>query len=112
MKALTLFSLILSLGFSTVLRADDAAAYQIKVPGMSCGGCALSVTEALKKLEHVTQVYVDPKTKVAIVAVDNAEGPGEGAVATAVKAAGYEAKSYEKLAKTFAEAKAALGAKG
>lgn len=112
MKALTFLSLILSLVFSAALRAEDTAAYQIKVPDMSCAGCALTVTEALKKLDHVTQVYVDPKSKIALVAVDNAEGPGEAAVTSAVKAAGYEAKSYDKLAKTFAEAKAALGSKG
>lgn len=112
MKAFALFSFVLSFAFSAALRAEDAAAYQIKVPDMSCAGCAMTVTQALKKLDHVTQVYVDPKAKVAIVAVDNAEGPGESAVTSAVKAAGYEAKSYDKLAKSFDEAKAALTGKG
>ncbi|HRQ88959.1 MAG TPA: heavy-metal-associated domain-containing protein [Bacteroidia bacterium] len=111
MKALSLIALAASLLLSPALRADEAAAYQVKVPSMVCAGCAYTIGEELKKLDHVTEVYVDPKTKVALVAVDNAEGPGETAVLDAVKAAGYEGKGYAKLAKPFAEAKAALTAR-
>ncbi len=94
--------------FST-LRADEAgAAFEVKVPGMKCAGCAFSVTEELKKLDQVSEVYVDPKTKTALLSTKTAEGPGETAVVDAVKAAGYEAKGYAKLDKTYAEAKAAL----
>ncbi len=96
------------------LRADEGgAAFEVKVPGMKCAGCAMSVSEELKKLDQVTEVYVDPKTKTALVSTKTAEGPGEEAVAKAVKEAGYEAKGYAKLKKTFAEAKATLsGGKG
>ena len=89
-------------------RADEPAAYQVKVPEMKCAGCAWAIGEALKKVDHITEVFVDPKTKVAIFSVDTAEGPGEKVVLAAVKAAGYDGSGYAKLAKTFAETKASL----
>ncbi len=104
---------LLSLLALPSLRADEGAAFEVKVPGMKCGGCAFSVTEELKKLDQVGEVYVDLKTKAAIVSTKTAEGPGEEAIAQAVKKAGYEVGGYAKLKKSFAEAKAALsGGKG
>ena len=65
MKAITLLSLVLTSALSLAsLRADEAASFQVKVPEMTCSNCAWSVTEELKKVEHVTEVFVDPKTKV------------------------------------------------
>ncbi len=89
-------------------RSEEPTAYQVKVPGMKCAGCSWAVGEELKKVDHITEVFVDPKTKVAIFTVDTAEGPGEKAVLAAVKAAGYEASGYAKLGKSFAETKASL----
>lgn len=107
---LVLFSVFVS---APALRAEDPAVYQVKVPAMTCAGCAFSITEELKKLDEVSEVFVDPKTKIALVSTKTAEGPGETAVLDAVKAAGYEGKGYAKLDKTFAEAKAAItGEKG
>jgi copper chaperone CopZ len=109
MKAIALLSLVLTSTLSLLsLRAEEAGAYQVKVPEMKCAGCAWSIGEELKKVDHVTEVFVDPKTKVAIFSVDNAEGADEKAVLAAVKAAGYEGSGYGKLKTTFAEAKAAL----
>lgn len=109
MKAIALLSLVLTSALSLLtLRADEAGAYQVKVPEMKCAGCAWSIGEELKKVDHVTEVFVDPKTKVAIFSVDTAEGADEKAVLAAVKAAGYEGSGYGKLKTTFAEAKAAL----
>lgn len=109
MKAIALLSLVLTSALSLLsLRAEEAGAYQVKVPEMKCAGCAWSIGEELKKVDHVTEVFVDPKTKVAIFSVDNAEGADEKAVLAAVKAAGYEGSGYGKLKTTFAEAKAAL----
>lgn len=109
MKAIALLSLVLTSALSlATLRADEAAAFQVKVPEMKCAGCAWSITEELKKVEHITDVFVDPKTKVAIFSVDTAEGADEKAVLAAVKEAGYEGSGYAKLKTTFAEAKAAL----
>ncbi len=90
------------------LQAEEKAAYQVKVPAMKCTSCAWSVTQELKKLDHVSDVYVDAKTKTAILATDSEEAPGEEAVSAAVKTAGYEASGYTKLKETFAEAKAKL----
>ncbi|MCB1205527.1 MAG: heavy-metal-associated domain-containing protein [Verrucomicrobiae bacterium] len=109
MKAITLLSLVLTAAFSLLsLRAEEAGAWQVKVPEMKCAGCAWSIGEELKKVDHITEVFVDPKTKVAIFSVDSAEGADENAVLAAVKAAGYEGKSYSRLKTSFAEAKAAL----
>ncbi len=112
MKALSTLVLTLSLILLPSLRAEEGATFEVKVPGMVCGGCALSVTEQLKKLDQVGEVYVDLKTRSAILSAKSAEGPGEKAVSEAVKKAGYEAKGYAKLSKSFAEAKAALTGKG
>lgn len=106
--ALTAFAAAL---FLAPLHAEEKAAYEMKVPEMKCAGCAWSVTQELKKLEHVSDVYVDPKTKTAIIATDSEEAPGEKDVFSAVKTAGYEASGYTKLKVKFAEAKAALTAK-
>jgi copper chaperone CopZ len=109
MKAITLLSLALTSALSLAsLRADEAASFQVKVPEMTCSNCAWSVTEELKKVEHVTEVFVDPKTKVAIFSFDTAEAANEKAVLAAVKQAGYQGSGYAKLKTTFAEAKAAL----
>lgn len=110
--AIALFALTLSV---SQLHAEEKAsvAFEMKVPDMVCTGCAWSITQELKKLDHVSDVYVDIKTKTAIVAVDTDETPGEKAILAAVKTAGYEASGYTKLKVKFAEAKAALtGAKG
>lgn len=99
--------------FLASLQAEEKAAYEMKVPAMKCTGCAWSVTQELKKLDHVSDVYVDAKTKTAIIATDSDDAPGEKAVSAAVKTAGYEASGYTKLKGTFAEAKAKLtGEKG
>lgn len=117
MKTLALFSFVMiaSLSSTFALRADEATTvvYEVKVPGMHCVSCAFSVTEELKKLDHVTEVYVDPKSKTAVVAVESETAPGEKALFSAVKTAGYEATACSKLSVKFAEAKAALtGGKG
>lgn len=109
MKTIQILALsFAALFLNAVANADDAATYQVKVPAMKCAGCAWAIGEELKKVDHITQVFVDPKTKVAIFAVDTAEGPGEKAVAEAVKAAGYESSGYAKITQSFADAKAAL----
>ncbi len=87
---------------------ESGAVYQIKVADMSCAGCALTITDELKKLDQVTEVFVDPRTKTALFATGSAEGPGKKAVFKAVKAAGYEPSAFSKVESGFAEAKSAL----
>ncbi len=112
--ALALAALILSVLSPAILRAEEpGATFEVKVPGMVCVSCSFSVTEELKKLDGITDVYVDLKTKTALVSTKTTEGPGEQAVLKAVKTAGYEGSGFAKLNKSFAEAKAALaGSKG
>ncbi|MDP4583952.1 MAG: heavy-metal-associated domain-containing protein [Verrucomicrobiales bacterium] len=115
MKLTSLFSLaaFVSAIFVAPLGAEEKAAFEVKVPAMKCTGCAWSVTQELKKLDHVSDVYVDAKTKKAIIATDSDAAPDEKTVLSAVKTAGYEASGYTKLKVKFAEAKAALtGEKG
>ncbi len=111
--ALSAFTALASALFIVPLQAEEKAAFEVKVPAMKCTGCAWSVTQELKKLEHVSDVYVDAKTKTAIIATDSEAAPDEKTVVAAVKTAGYEASGYTKLKVKFAEAKAALtGEKG
>jgi copper chaperone CopZ len=99
--------------FVVPLAADEVAVFEVRVPAMKCTGCAWSVTQELKKLDHVSDVYVDAKTKKAIIATDSEAAPDGKSVAAAVKNAGYEASGFTKLKVKFAEAKAALtGEKG
>jgi copper chaperone len=59
---------------------------QFHVAGMTCGGCARSVTNAVKGVDTGATVNVDLATK--LVAVDSkAEA---AAIAEAIKAAGYD----------------------
>lgn len=59
---------------------------QFHVAGMTCGGCARSVTNAVKGVDADATVDVDLATK--LVAVDSkAEA---GVIANAIKAAGYD----------------------
>ena len=62
---------------------------QFHVAGMTCGGCARSVTNAVKGVDAHANVDVDLATK--IVAIDSkAEA---SAIADAIKAAGYDVET-------------------
>lgn len=62
--------IMLALLLSTGLVADDTARFEFKVAGMSCGHCAESATEALRKIEGVRSAKVDFATKKATVVAD------------------------------------------
>lgn len=59
---------------------------QFHVAGMTCGGCARSVTNAVKGVDAGAVVNVDLATK--LVAVDSKAAAS--AIANAIKAAGYD----------------------
>lgn len=62
---------------------------QFHVAGMTCGGCARSVTNAVKGIDADATVNVDLATK--LVAVDTkAEA---GAIADAIRKAGYDVET-------------------
>jgi copper chaperone CopZ len=62
----------------------------LKVPEMSCGHCVASVSGAVERVTGVRSVRVDLETKQVQVAGENLE---QGAVAAAVREAGYEPES-------------------
>ncbi len=72
---------------------------------MKCAGCSWAVTDALKKLEGVSAVHVDWKSKKALLEVDSAEVPGKDAIFRAVKSVGYAATKYKRLEVPFSKAK-------
>ncbi len=61
---------------------------EIKVKGMSCGHCAAAVTRALQSLPGVTKVEIDLAS--GRVRYEASAPVSPGALAAAVKAAGYE----------------------
>lgn len=62
---------------------------QFHVAGMTCGGCARSVTNAVKDVDPGASVNVDLVTKLVTV-----DSRAEAAtIAGAIKAAGYEVEA-------------------
>ena len=62
---------------------------QYHVPGMTCGGCARSVTNAVKGVDGDATVNVDIATKIVTV-----ESSADTAlVADAIKQAGYDVET-------------------
>ena len=62
----------------------------IKIAGMTCGGCVNAVTRALHKVEGVAAVDVSLERGEATVRYDSSR-VSESALVDAVRAAGYEA---------------------
>lgn len=65
--------------------------YELKVEGMTCGGCASRVTKAIKSVDNNANVNVDLKSKT--VRVDTSADVA--ALASAVTAAGYPATASQ-----------------
>jgi len=62
----------------------------LNVSGMSCGGCAMNVRNALEKVAGVDSVEVDQKSGTAVVHYRDTE-PDTDKLLTAVEKAGYRA---------------------
>ena len=63
---------------------------QYHVPGMTCGGCARSVTNAVEGVDGDASVNVDLATKIVTV-----ESSADTAlVADAIKQAGYDVETW------------------
>ena len=60
---------------------------QLNVPGISCGGCVSTVTQAIEAVDANAIVQGDPKTKTVLV---ETELP-ELAIKAAIAEAGYPA---------------------
>ena len=46
---------------------------QLNVPGISCGGCVSTVTQAIKAVDANAIVQGDPKTKTVLVETESSE---------------------------------------
>jgi len=64
---------------------------EINIEGMTCGHCAMSVTNELATLEGVSNVQVDHASGKATVEVD---GVTEEQLVAAVEEAGYQATGF------------------
>jgi copper chaperone CopZ len=67
---------------------------EIKIEGMTCGHCEMSVTNELATLEGVKSVSVDHKAGTAIV---EADGISNEILEDAVAEAGYKAVGFQTL---------------
>lgn len=66
---------------------SSAVSTTVTVTGMTCGGCANRVREAVGRIPEVTGVTVDVST--GAVTVDSAAPVERDSIAAAVGAAGY-----------------------
>lgn len=69
---------------------------ELKVNGMTCGGCASSVTRAIKNLDATATVTVDLATKLVKVNTEQAKTDQKNfvtAIEDAVRDAGFEVES-------------------
>ncbi len=67
---------------------------EIKIEGMTCGHCAMSITKQLTGLSGVTDVQVDHAKGSAVVELT---GVSNEQLADAVTEAGYTAKEFTTL---------------
>ncbi|QLE46241.1 heavy-metal-associated domain-containing protein (plasmid) [Nostoc sp. C052] len=59
---------------------------QLKVPGMTCGGCVNTITQAIRTVDAKAIVQGDPKTKIVSVETQ----ASEAAIKDVITAAGYQ----------------------
>ena len=64
---------------------------EISIEGMTCGHCAMTVTNELATLEGVSNVQVDHAAGKATV---KSEGVSEDQLSAAIEEAGYQATGF------------------
>ena len=64
---------------------------EISIEGMTCGHCAMTVTNELATLEGVSNVQVDHAAGQATV---ESEGVSEDQLSAAIEEAGYQATGF------------------
>ena len=64
---------------------------EISIEGMTCGHCAMSVTNELATLEGVSNVQVDHAAGKATI---ESEGVSEEQLSAAIEEAGYQATGF------------------
>ena len=81
----------LSGDLGTRRKGDDKMVSTMKVKGMSCQHCVMSVTKALSQLDGVKNVQVD--LAKGEVRFDNTKSIGSDSIKKAITDAGYEVGS-------------------
>ena len=82
---LIMFSLLTT---NNIVNAAESVTVVLGVPGMTCKFCPITIRKALKKVDGVTEVKTEFKTKTATVTFD----PSKTNIETLIKAtanAGY-----------------------
>lgn len=67
---------------------------EITIEGMTCGHCAMTITNELATIEGVKSVSVDHTAGKAVV---EADGVSNEDFASAIEEAGYQAKGFATL---------------
>lgn len=67
---------------------------EIKIEGMTCGHCAMTITKELSGLAGVSSVQVDHANGIAVV---DQTGLSNDQISEAITAAGYTAKEFTSL---------------
>jgi len=67
---------------------------EIKIEGMTCNHCAMSITNEIATIEGVTSVVVNHESGSAIVEADNVTNE---ALSAAIEEAGYKALEFEQI---------------
>ncbi len=91
MKALRLFAILLLFGASAM--AKDSTA-QIKVSGMTCGACAVSVKRGLEKTKGVKTADVSVEKGLATVVYDDSQVNAQQ-LREAINKTGFKAEPSE-----------------
>jgi copper chaperone len=71
--------------YAAKVRSKQEMTKTYKVTGMSCGGCASSVTKAILSVAPKANISVDPSSGLAVVEGDS----DEATVKAAIEAAGF-----------------------
>ncbi len=88
MKSLKLFAILLL--FAASAMAKDSAV-QIKVSGMTCGACAVSVKRGLEKTKGVKSADVSVEKGLAILSYDDSQ-VNEQQLRDAINKSGFKAE--------------------
>ena len=79
-----------------VLPADAARTITVRVNGMVCDFCALSLTKVLRRNENVADVAISLEEKTVTIALTEDGRMDDEAVTDAVLSAGYNVASIER----------------
>ena len=91
MKSLGLFAILLLFAGSAVAKDSNA---QIKVSGMTCGACAVSVKRGLEKTKGVKSADVNAEKGLATVIYDDGQ-VNEQQLRDAINKTGFKAEAVK-----------------